>query len=85
LSIPDWNVYPDPEFDPSYPKSNWAPRTGPIAEEVKGSMCDCVGLLMAVTGSDMYPAGPPARTAWVKVGVVEAEAEPIWVGGGLRL
>ena len=35
----------------------------------------------------MYPAGPvgPPRTAWLRVGVVDAEADPIWVGGGLRL
>lgn len=55
------------------------------AVEVKGSMCDWVGLLMAVTGSETYP-GNPGATALRMVGEVETEEEvPSWLGGGLRL
>jgi hypothetical protein len=39
-------------------------------------MCDCVGLLRAVTGSDMYP-GTPVGTAFLIVGVVEEDADPV--------
>jgi len=59
----------------------------PIAEEddENGNICDCVGLLSAVTGSDIYPDADPARIAWLKIGVVEADADPSWLGGILRL
>ena len=52
------------------------PMVAEVAVLVNGNMCGCVGLLRAVTGSDMYP-GTPDGTAFLMVGVVEEDADPV--------